>query len=233
MKVISKLTFNSSSNSSSNSSTCVKDILSKWGKNTVASCTLGISKIGISSKLSYNIAHAALLLLDKHIDYEQYDKLKEEMGILIEYGDYSPNMDSKEKNFVDKGYVVYHYGTKGGLRYYGKNYSEFIKEFGDIGYIDFNIHADNQNSFEYFLEKIANLNENKWIKERYYAGLLSNNFNCQTFAAEALKVLKPFYTFQNITPRANDLEKAKSAKKKIEFVPEDIKKTLTNYYKSI
>ena len=214
MRVISKLTFNSSSNSSSNSSTCVKDILSKWGHNTVGSCTLGISKIGFSSKLSHNISHAALLLLDKQIDYEQEDKLKKEMGILIEYGDYSPDMDSKEKKFVDKGYVVYHYGSKGGLRYYGKNYSEFIKEFGDIGYIDFNINVDNQSSFKYFLENIANLNENKWIKEKYYI----RNFNCQTFVAEALKVLKPYYTFQNITPRSSDLAMAKSANKKIVFV---------------
>ena len=229
MRVISKLTFNSSSNSSSNSSTCVKDILSKWGHNTVGSCTLGISKIGFSSKFSHNISHAALLLLDKQIDYEQEDKLKKEMGILIEYGDYSPDMDSKEKKFVDKGYVVYHYGSKGGLRYYGKNYSEFIKEFGDIGYIDFNINADNQSSFKYFLENIANLNENKWIKEKYYIG----NFNCQTFVAEALKVLKPYYTFQNITPRSSDLAMAKSANKKIVFVPDDIRKTMTNYYKSI
>ena len=229
MRVISKLTFNSSSNSSSNSSTCVKDILSKWGHNTVGSCTLGISKIGFSSNLSYNISHAALLLLDKQIDYEQEDKLKKEMGILIEYGDYSPDMDSKEKKFVDKGYVVYHYGSKGGLRYYGKNYSEFIKEFGDIGYIDFNINADNQSSFKYFLENIANLNENKWIKEKYYI----RNFNCQTFVAEALKVLKPYYTFQNITPRASDLVNAKSVNKKIEFVPSDIRNTMTNYYKSI
>ena len=230
--MIAKLTFNSSSNSSSNSSTCVKDILTKWGNNTIGSCVLGISKLGFSSKLSYNISHAALLLLDKNIDYDEEDKLKKEMGILIEYGDYSPDMDSKEKNYVNKGYVVYHYGNKGGLRYYGKNYDEFVKEFGDIGYIDFNIHADNQKSFKVFLENIANLDKNKWIKEKYSAGLY-NNFNCQTFAAEALKVLKPFYTFQNITPRANDLLKAKSANKKIEFVPEDIKKTLTNYYKSI
>ena len=229
MRVISKLTFNSSSNSSSNSSTCVKDILSKWGHNTVGSCTLGISKIGFSSKLSNNISHAALLLLDKQIDYEQEDKLKKEMGILIEYGDYSPDMDSKEKKFVDKGYVVYHYGSKGGLRYYGKNYSEFIKEFGDIGYIDFNINVDNQSSFKYFLENIANLNENKWIKEKYYIG----NFNCQTFVAEALKVLKPYYTFQNITPRAADLVNAKSAIKKVEFVPDDIRNTMLTYYKSI
>ena len=232
MNVISKLTFNSSSNSSSNSSTCVKDILSKWGHNTVGSCTLGISNIGFSSKLSHNISHAALLLLDKQIDYDQEDKLKKEMGILIEYGDYSPDMDSKEKKFVDKGYVVYHYGSKGGLRYYGKNYSEFIKEFGDIGYIDFNIHADNQKSFKYFLENIANLNENKWIKEKYSVGLI-NNFNCQTFAAEALKVLKPYYTFQNITARAADLVNAKSANKKVGFVPDDIRKTMTNYYKTI
>ena len=110
----------SSSNSSSNSSTCVKDITKKWETNCVASCVLGISKIGMASNLSYDYAHAALLLLNKQIDYDGDCKYEKDMGILIEYGDYSPDMNNKEKNFVNEGYVVYHYGNEGGLRYYGK-----------------------------------------------------------------------------------------------------------------
>ena len=225
----SLITIGSSSNSSSSSSTCVKDIIKKWGENSVASCVLGISKIGMASNLSYNISHAALLLLDKNIDYELEDELENELGILIEYGDYSSSMDKTEKKYVDKGYVVYHYGNKGGLRYYGKKYGEFIKQFGDIGYIDFNIVADNQNTFEYFLDQIANLKENKWIKERYVASLM-NNFNCQTFAGEAIKILKPYFNFENITPRQKDLAVSKNFKNKIYFVPESIINILPDYY---
>ena len=222
----SLITLGSSSNSSSSSSTCVKDIIKKWGNNSIASCVLGISKIGVASNLSYNISHAALLLLDINIDYDEEEvDLKKKIGILIEYGDYSSNMNETEQKYVDKGYVVYHYGNKGGLRYYGKKYSEFIKQFGDIGYIDFNIMADNQYTFEYFLNQIANLNENKWIKERYVASIMSN-FNCQTFAGEAIKILKPYFTFENITPRAKDLVISKNFNNKINFVPNDIKKIL-------
>ena len=227
----SLISFNSSSNSSSNSSTCVKDITKEWETNCMASCVLGISKIGMASNLSYDYAHAALLLLDKQIDYNGDCKYEKDMGILIEYGDYSPDMNKKEKNFVDKGYVVYHYGNKGGLRYYGKKYKEFIKDFGDIGYIDFNIAADNQNTFEYFLSHITNLEEKKWIKERYVAFGFINSFNCQTFAKESIKLLKPYYTFANISPRAMNLLAAKKYKDKYDFVPKDIKNILDDYYK--
>ena len=82
-------------------------------------------------------------------------------------------MCPEEKKYVDKGLVKYHYGNKGGLRYYGKRYGEFIEVFGDIGYIDLNIHPDNQNSFDFFLDKIAKVEENKWIKEN--APHASNN----------------------------------------------------------
>ena len=227
----SLITLGSSSNSSSSSSTCVKDIIKKWGNNSIAACVLGISKIGMASNLSYNISHAALLLLDKNIDYELEDELENELGILIEYGDYSSSMDKTEKKYVDKGYVVYHYGNKGGLRYYGKKYGEFTKQFGDIGYIDFNISADNQRSFESFLDNVAKLKDNKWIKERYVASIM-NNFNCQTFVAEAIKMLKPSFNILNITPKAKDLADLKNYKK-INFVPEDIKKILPEYYKKI
>ena len=228
----SLISFNSSSHSSSSSSTSVKDIIKKWGNNSIASCVLGISKIGVASNLSYNISHAALLLLDINIDYDEEEvDLEKKIGILIEYGDYSSNMNETEKKYVDKGYVVYHYGNKGGLRYYGKKYGEFTKQFGDIGYIDFNISADNQRSFESFLDNVAKLKDNKWIKERYVASIM-NNFNCQTFVAEAIKMLKPSFNILNITPKAKDLADLKNYKK-INFVPEDIKKILPEYYKKI
>jgi hypothetical protein len=231
LKQISNISFNSSSKSSASSALSVKDVMKAWGTNPVASCILGISKIGFASDYINKISHAALLLLDKSIDYETDDDetIQSEAGILVEYGDYKPDMCPEEKKYVDKGLVKYHYGNKGGLRYYGKRYGEFIEVFGDIGYIDLNIHPDNQNSFDFFLDKIAKVEENKWIKENYNAGI-TNNFNCQNFAVEAIIALKPYFVFANINPRAGDLINKKSYLKKLEFVPENIKTELLKHY---
>lgn len=227
--MFARISFNSSSKSTS-SAFSVKDVITRWGNNTIGSCVLGISRINLASDYINKISHAALLLLDKNIDYDkdEDEKIQEELGILIEYGEYSPDMCSEEKKYVEKGLVKYHYGNKGGLRYYGKKYSEFIKVFGDIGYIDLNIHADNQITFNVFLEKIADVKENKWIKENYCAGL--RNFNCQDFAVESLKQLKPYFNFANINPKSSELINKKSFKKKLEFVPDNILKELLNFY---
>ena len=145
-----------SSISSSSTSTPVSNIINDWGNFCIVSCVLGISKIGLTSNLNNKISHAAILLLKKEIDYDEDDdtEILNENGILIEYGDYDSNK-YEEKVLVKKGLVIYHYGDKGGLRYYIKKYSEFIKEFGDIGYIDLNIHVDNQITFNTFLNKVA------------------------------------------------------------------------------
>ena len=231
--MFSRISFNSSSKSTS-SAFSVKDVITRWGNNTIASCVLGISKINFTSDYINKISHSALLLLDKNIDYDkdEDEKIQEELGILIEYGEYSPDMCSEEKKYVKNGLVKYHYGNKGGLRYYGKKYSEFIKVFGDIGYVDLNIHADNQISFNVFLEKVADIKENKWIKENYSIGL-TNNFNCQDFAVESLKLLKPYFNFANINPNTSDLIHKKSYKKKLEFVPDNIMKELLTFYETI
>ena len=185
--MVSLIQFNSSSKSSASSAFSVQDVMNQWGNNTIASCILGISKIGKASNLSYNFSHAALLLLDTPIDYDEEEdqNYQERLGILIEYGDYFPEMCKKEKEYVDKKLVIYRYGEKGGLRYYGNKYNKFIDNFGDIGYVDLNIHVNNQITFHDFLDKIAKLENNKWIKEKYHVGL-SGNFNCQNFAMEAL-----------------------------------------------
>ena len=69
---------------------------------------------------------------------------------------------------MKKGLVIYHYGDKGGLRYYIKKYSEFIKEFGDIGYIDLNIHVDNQITFNTFLNKVAKTWRKQMGKKKFF-----------------------------------------------------------------
>lgn len=215
--------------SSSSSSAPVSDIISQWKNSCIQSCVLGISKIGMTSNLSTKISHAAILLLNKEIDYDEDDDniILDTNGILIEYGEYDPNKD-EEKNKVKKGLVVYHYGEKGGLRYYIKKYGNFIEEFGDIGYIDLNIHSDNQISFDTFLDKIAKLEDNKWTLNNYSA---IYNFNCQNFAIEALHELNPHFVIGNIYPKDPNLA-AKKSKKKLDFVPSNIKEELLKLYKN-
>ena len=219
---ISSIYINSSSRSSSSSSIPAADLVSKLNQNLICSCVVGISSIKFSS-LNKNIAHSALLLLPVDCDNNEG-----ELGILIEYGDYSPKMATTEEEYTKKGLVVYRYGEKGGLRYYIKKYGRFIEEFGDLGYIDLNIHSDNQISFDTFLDKIAKLEDNKWTLNNYSA---IYNFNCQNFAIEALHELNPHFVIGNIYPKDPNLA-AKKSKKKLDFVPSNIKEELLKLYKN-
>ena len=211
----------------SSNATSVSDIIEQWKKNIIASFCLGISKINFASKLNYKISHSAILLLQKEIDFEcDEDEIKKEIGILIEYGDYSPNMSKEESKSVKDGKVIYHYGDKGGLRYYVKTYGEFIKEFTDIGYVDLNIEPEKQQTFEHFISKIAKKEDNKWIKEKYSS---IYDFNCQTFSIEAIKVLKPYFQSFNIYPKDKYL--FRRYKKRMEFIPSKIRNELMNFYR--
>ena len=204
--MISRISINSSSNSSTSSATPVSNLINSWGHNPIASCVLGISPLGIVSNLSYRFTHAALLILKDELDIEdeESDILKRN-GILIEYGDYNPKMADSEKNYTEKGLVIYHYEDKGGLRYYVKKYSEFIEEFGNIGYIDLNIDANNQNTFDIFINKVAKKEDNKWIQKNYSP----KYFNCQNFVIEALREIKPNFNLGDVCPKDQNLAKKK------------------------
>ena len=228
--MISKISINSSSKSSTSSAFKVGEIIEKWGKTTIGACILGISKINIASDFYNKVSHSALLLLDRGLDEENDEEIHNELGILIEYGDYKPNMCDGEKNYVDKGFVVYRYEDKGGLRYYGKKYGEFIEEFGSIGYVDLNIHVDKQMTFNTFLDKIAKLEDNKWINEKYKAVSITSSLNCQDFTIEALNTLKPNFTKENIFPNSIEFARKKTYLKRLDFVPPNIKAVLLKYY---
>jgi hypothetical protein len=180
---------------------------------------LAMSKIQWN-KVNKDCAHAALLLIET--DSEIDDDARGD-GILIEYGDYSPNMSEEEKKSVEEQRVIYRYGDKGGLRYYAFNYKEFLNIFGDICYVSMDIKSENQMTFEYFIDKVAPPEENDWIKEKYKVigglmGLVGGNHNCQVFAAKALDLLKPTFVSKMIV--VTDKERKK--KKKIDIFPKQI-----------
>ena len=226
--MFAKITINSSSKSSTSSATPVANVINSWGNNPIASCTVGISKISMASNIINDLSHAALLLMKEEFGIDEEDSdIKNRDGILIEYGDYKKDMCDTEKKYTEKGLVIYRYGDKGGLRYYVKKYGEFIDEFGDKGYIDLNIDDVNQQSFEHFIDKIAKLNDNKWIHANYS---VIYKCNCQTFVIEALKELKPYFNLGNVYPTDSTMATKKS-KKKLDFIPSNIKEELEKYFR--
>ena len=223
--------YNDCSSRISNSPVTITDIMNAWKLKTIASCVLGISSINLESNLNHQLSHSALLLLDKIIDYdnEEYKDIEEDHGIIIEYGDYNPIMNDKEVDYVRKDFVIYHYDKKGGLRYYGNRYSEFCKVFGNLGHIEFNIKAENQMTFQYFLEKVAKKEDNKWIQSNYSIGF--TNFGNHAFVVEALNKLKPHFNVGNIY-FVNQKYNERSLKQRLDFIPLNIKTELMKYYRN-
>lgn len=205
----SLISINSSSNSSTSSAFAVGDVIAQINKQSIKSCIIGISSINFFSGKIKDIAHSSLLLLDT----ESEDTKEESKGILIEYGDYSPEMNKTEKEYVKNKYVIYQYGDKGGLRFYVNTYKDFKKTFSDIGYIELDISSYNQMTFDNFIEKIAPKNSDNWIKYKYSP----YNHNCQNFVVDALRILNPTFRTKDVTARDPKLNETKD--KKISFIP--------------
>jgi len=216
---ISSIYINSSSRSSTSSSIPAADLVAKLNKNLICSCVVGVCSIKFSS-LNKNIAHSALLLLPVDCDNNEG-----ELGILIEYGDYNKNMGESEEKYVNDELVIYNDENEGGLRYYIKIYEEFRKEFGDIGIIELDLDEDKHITFDYFMEQV-NRNKSKWIQKNYS----SINNNCQDFVVEALKILEPKFTFNNVKPWNESKNMPK--KERIKFVPEKIMSVLEDLKKN-
>ena len=221
--------FSSMSNSSvsfsgifSNSATNVQSFADKLDKENIKTCVVGISALKGNS-VSSRLTHAALFLssvLGKNLDRDGGE------GILIEYGDYSPDLNEKEKVFVKNGYVIYRYGDKGGLRYYVQSFSDFKKIFADRCYIILDVDKDSQISFSFLLDEIASKSEEIWIKKNYNEiGIIKQTVNCQTFTSKILDLLKPKYDYRFIQ-KGTSITKDENMEN--EFPPE-VLKTMKKY----
>lgn len=167
-----------------------KDLIQKLNKTSIIfSCVLGLNKMNSNNK-SENSLKAHLFLVDKEIDF---DNENNDIGIIIEFGDYWPKMNIEEAKSVNEYRVIYRYGDKGGLKYYFIKYSEFLEKYANISYIYMDIKLDNQITFNYFINTIANKDEKKWTKEKY-----SFNNDNHAFIVEALKILKPSFNKRHI-----------------------------------
>ncbi len=216
---ISSISINSSSKSCTSSAIPVAEVVNSLNEtNPIIYCILGMSKIGKMSDINKRFEHAALLLMNKIPEYD-YQK-----GVLIEYGEYYPKMGKEELNYVQKELVIYRYGEKGGLRYYVKNYGEFTEEFGNIGYVDLKINSDHQMSFRTFIDQIAPITQEKWIKNNY--SLI--DLNCQNFIIDALQILKPNFSYNDILARDPNLMQPPKTKR-LNFFPPNIKSEIIKY----
>ena len=188
----------------------------------VRSAILGVSELKKSLNLVRNNVYFNLLLLDKNSDL----LYKDDTGILIEYGYFSPDMHGEEKVNLKNKYAIYHYGEKGGLRYYAIRYNEFKREFGDIGYIYLNINKNEQISFENFIDKVVPKNENKWIKDKF--SIFS--FNSQSFVIDALQKLNVYFSLDDIIIKKENVMTPKI--EKLDYFPIKIKEELKKYLNS-
>ena len=168
------------------------------------------------------MVHTSLLLLD--VDSEQLEDVDKLPGILIEYGEYSPEMAVTEKQYTEKGYIKYHYGLKGGLRYYVIDFMDFKEKFCHNGYVILDIDASNQMTFSSFINLCAPEKEEKWLKSKY--NLISNN--CQDFSAHAIGILKPIYIKSKIHLGVDTIN---NTPKKESIIPDKILKVLNIYKK--
>ena len=193
----------------------VPQLIQKFNKTNITSCILAISKVNFLSNYLTVFSHASLFIIYNNSDFSDENRRN---GILIEYGYYSPNMSKEEEIGMKEGYIIYRYGIKGGLRYYVKNYSDFLENFVDIGYFNMDIDLEDQMTFSNFIEQCAPLHENEWIQNNYSA--IKNNSH--HFIIKALKILKPKFI-----PGMIKLNKQFNTKKeKINIFPEGIRNVL-------
>ena len=70
----------------------VSQLIEKFNRTKIASCILSLSKTNYFK--FNNILHSTLLLIDTNQEFSDEER---GYGILIEYGDFSPDMSEEEK----------------------------------------------------------------------------------------------------------------------------------------
>ena len=162
---------------------------------------LGLSRIDdfMSSipGVGKEISHAAFLL--------GTEKKFQNKGIILDYGDYKYLKDEK---------LAFEYNEEGGLRYGYIEYNNFIKEFGKAAMIKLDLSKSPLVRFNDLIDKIKV--KGSWKQNEY------SNFyhNCQHFAVEVIKILKPKFNPIGILPGDNaELIEGKDPE---EIIPETI-----------
>ncbi len=145
---------------------------------------LGLSRIDdfMSSipGVGKEISHAAFLLGTEN-------KFQNKC-IILDYGDYKYLKDEK---------LAFEYNEEGGLRYGYIEYNNFQKEFGKAAMIKLDLSKSPPVRFNALIDKLKE--KGSW-KQIDYSNI---NHNCQHFAVEVIKILKPKFTPIGILPGDN------------------------------
>ena len=210
--------------------TKIGDLIKIMDNSPIYTFIIGISSLKFNS-LNKNIVHTAILLTTKRKNEIMRGKCNYTEGILIEYGNYPPDVLEAKKEEEDKrknGLVIYRYGDKGGLRYYTNTFGEYRNSFCDVGYISLNVEKDELKTFSYLIDKLAPKSEEIWIKAKYLATcFFGKPLNCQTFVSHSIDIIKPKYESICIIKGTNS--KNVSDDKKESIVPNAVMITLKKY----
>lgn len=162
---------------------------------------LGLSRIDdVTSSIpsvGKEISHAAFLL--------GTEKTFQNKCIILDYGDYKYLKDEK---------LAFEYNEEGGLRYGYIEYNNFQKEFGKAAMIKLDLSKSPPVRFNALIDKLKE--KGSW-KQKDYSNI---NHNCQHFAVEVIKILKPKFNPIGILPGDNaELIEGKDPE---EIIPETI-----------
>ena len=177
--------------------------------NYIKNIRLGISNIPnnllksslIPDTLKTDVVHVAYFISDT-------DKFSNK-GIILDYGSYEYINDEK---------LAFEYKEEGGLRYGYISYDSFLKDSGKAAMINLDLSKSAPIRFNYLIDELKK--NNSWKKDDYS----SIAHNCQHFAIEVIKILKPRFNPIGILPGENaNLIEGRSPE---EIIPNNILKVL-------
>lgn len=177
--------------------------------NLIKRVTLGISSISknikdssiVPDKVKKTVVHVAFFIQDQ----DGFSNT----GIILDYGFYE---------YIDSDKLIFEYKEEGGLRYGYINYLVFMKDSGKAAMVNLDITKSPKVRFNYLIDK---LKENGSWRQKDYQSL---THNCQDFAIEVIKILKPQFNEIGIMPGENaSLIEGKTPE---EIIPDCILKTL-------
>ena len=156
--------------------------------NLIKRVTLGISNISnnvntsifIPNVLKKEVVHVAFFIQDK-------DGFSNK-GIILDYGSYE---------YIDDEKLVFEYKEEGGLRFGYIEYQAFMSDSGKAAMVNLDITKSPPVRFNYLIDTLKK--NGNWRQKDYS----STSNNCQDFAIEVIKIIKPKFTPIGILPGEN------------------------------
>ena len=156
--------------------------------NLIKRVTLGISNISnnvnkspiIPNVVKKEVVHVAFFIQDQ-------DGFSNK-GIILDYGKYEYINDEK---------LVFEYKEEGGLRFGYIEYQAFMLDSGKAAMVNLDISKSPPVRFNYLIDTLKK--NGNWRQKDYS----STKHNCQDFAIEVIKIIKPKFTPIGIMPGEN------------------------------